>query len=390
VSGPAPPQAPEPPLPRYGVRSLGELLPSLLSALGIAGFANPLAIEAASGVCLLLVDGLGWELLKQNAQSAPFLNSIAREPLTAGFPATTAASLSSLATGLPPGEHGLVGYTMALPGFDRAFNTLTWSLYGLGPRVDLRAHVVPEAFQPMPTLPERAAAAGVRIQYLGPAFHKGSGLSRAIGRGQQFHRAESLEAIERSALRRLDAQSALVYGYHPRLDTAGHVEGVSSQAWRDELVAIDHAVRTLAEQLPGDTVLAVTGDHGMVDLRPSERLDLADHPDLATGVTLLAGEARARYLRTAPGAAGDVVSAWRSTLADRMWVWTGDEAIATGIFGPRVSDQARERIGDVVAAAYGRVGIVQRDVDPAQARLKGHHGSLTAAEQLVPLLVYRS
>jgi hypothetical protein len=381
--------AQEPPLPRYGVRSLGELLPSLLSALGMAGFANSLAIEPVSRVCLLLVDGLGWELLRQNGEAAPFLNSIAREPLTAGFPATTAASLASLATGLPPGEHGLVGYTMALPGYDRAFNTLTWSLYGLGPRVDLREAVVPEAFQPMPTLPERAAAAGVPIHYLGPSFHKGSGLSRAIGRGQRFHTAESLEAIQTAALR-LAAQPALVYGYHPRLDATGHVNGVVSQAWRDELVATDHAVRTLAEQLPGDTVLVVTGDHGMVDLRPNERLDLADHPELAAGVALLAGEPRARFIRTVPGATADVVSAWRSMLGDRMWVWTREEAIATGIFGPRVTDQARERIGDVVAAAYGRAGIVQRDIDPAQARLNGHHGSLTAAEQLVPLLVYRS
>jgi hypothetical protein len=372
------------------VRSLGELLPSLLSALGIRGFANSLAIEPAARACLLVVDGLGWELLRANQTSAPFLNSIAREPLTAGFPATTAASLSSLTTGLAPGEHGLAGYTMALPGYDRAFNALTWALYGLGPRVDLREEVVPEAFQPQPTLGERAAAAGLPIHYLGPAFHKHSGLSRAIGRGQRFHPAESLQAIQEAALRLLDTRPAMVYGYYSRLDAAGHIDGVATRAWRDELVAIDHAVRILAEQLPDGTVLVVTGDHGMVDLRPNERLDLADHPDLAAGVTLLAGEARARYLRTAPGAAGDVVSAWRSILGDRMWVWARDEAIATGIFGPRVSDQARERIGDVVAAAYGRVGIVQRDVDPAQARLNGHHGSLTPVEQLVPFLLYRS
>ena len=384
------PKAPDPPLPRYGVRSLGELLPSLLSALGIGTFANLLALEPASRGCLLLVDGLGGELLRQNRTSAPFLNSIAREPLTAGFPATTAASLSSLATGLPPGEHGLVGYTMALPGYDRAINTLTWSLYGLGPRVDLREEVVPEAFQPVPTLAERAAAAGVPIHYLGPAFHRGSGLSRAIGRGQRFHTAESLGAIREAARPWLTARPSLVYGYHPRLDTAGHVNGVASQAWLDELATVDHGARTLAEQLPGDTVLVITGDHGMVDLRPNQRLDLADHPDLAAGVTLLAGEARARYLRTAPGAAGDVVDAWRSIVGDRMWVWTRDEAIATGIFGPRVSDQVSERIGDVVAVAYGQVGIVQRDVDPAQARLNGHHGALTPAEQLVPFLVYRS
>jgi hypothetical protein len=73
-----------------------------------------------------------------------------------------------------------------------------------------------------------------------------------------------------------------------------------------------------------------------------------------------------------------------------MWVWRTEEAIATGIFGSTVTDRARQRIGDIVAAAYGRVGIVERNVDPAQARLSGHHGSLTPTEQLVPLLVYRS
>jgi predicted AlkP superfamily pyrophosphatase or phosphodiesterase len=362
----------------------------VLGALGIAGFANPLGLEPVSRVCLLLVDGLGWELLRANREAAPFMNSIAAEPLTAGFPATTAASLSSLATGLPPGEHGLIGYTMALPGYERAFNTLTWSLYGLGPRVDLREELAPEAFQPQPNLAERAAAAGIPIHYLGPGFHAASGLSRAIGRGQRFHPADSLEAIQAGALRRLSARPALVYGYYSRLDAAGHIEGVASGAWREELVAVDHGVRTLAEQLPGDTMLVVTGDHGMVDLRPNERLDLADHPDLSAGVTLLAGEARARYVRTAPGATDDVVSTWRAVLGDRMWIWMREEAIATGIFGAHVSDRARERIGDVVAASYGRVCVVQRDVDPAQARLNGHHGSLTPAEQLVPLLIDRT
>jgi hypothetical protein len=378
------------PVPRYGSRSLGELVPSLLSSLGLAGFANPLGIEPAARVCLLLIDGLGWELLRASPEAAPFLNSIAREPLTTGFPATTAASLSSVATGVPSGEHGLIGYTMALPGYDRAFNTLTWSLYGVGPRVDLVEQVVPEAFQPLPTLAQRAAHAGVRIHHLGPAFHEWSGLTRAIGRGERFHPADSLEAVADWALRLLHAPGVFVFGYHPRLDAAGHVQGVASQAWRDELVAVDQAARLMAEQLPTDSLLVISGDHGMVDLRSEERLDLADHPELAAGVRILSGEARARYVGTEPGATGDVLSAWRSGLGDRMWVWTREEAIATGIFGPRVSDRARERIGDIVAAAYGRVGIVERNVDPAQARLNGHHGSLTPAEQLVPLLVYRS
>ena len=377
-------------LPRYGSRSLAEILPSLLGSLGLAEFPNRLDIEPARRACFLVVDGLGWELLRTHPQAAPFLNSIAREPLTAGFPATTGASLSSIATGVPPGGHGLIGYTLALPGYQRAFNVLTWSLYGLGPRTELIDQLVPERFQPLPTLAELAAAAGLHMHHLGPAFHEGSGLTRAILRGERFTAADSLEALTTLAVRLLTGTVRFVTGYYPALDAAGHVYGVASQRWRDELTAVDNAVRALAEQLPRDTVLVVTGDHGMVDLRHHQRLDLADHPDLAKGVVMLAGEARARYVRTAPGAVADVASAWRSILDGRMRIWTREEAIATGIFGPTVSDRARERIGDLVTAASGPVGIVQRDVDPAQARLNGHHGSLTEAEQLVPLLVYRS
>lgn len=380
--------APPIPLPKYGARSLGELIPSLLSSLGLAGFGNALELEASARAGLLLVDGLGWELLRANSSTAPFLNSIGQAPLTAGFPATTAASLTSVATGLPPGEHGMVGYTMALPGRERALNALTWSFYGIGPRTDLREEVPPERFQPARTLGEAAAEAGMMIHHLGPGFHAGSGLTRAIGRGERFHPADSLDELTTKAIRLFEGSPSLVYGYHPSLDAAGHVNGVASEQWHAELSRVDNAVRMLAEQLGRGSLLIVTGDHGMVDLRPDQRVDLADYPELAAGVQILAGEARARYIRAEPGAAQDVIDVWQAILGDRMWIWSREEAIATGIFGASVSDRARERIGDLVAAAFEPVGVFQREVDPAQARFNGHHGSLTGSEQLVPLLVF--
>jgi hypothetical protein len=127
----------------------------------------------------------------------------------------------------------------------------------------------------------------------------------------------------------------------------------------------------------------------MVDLRPDQRVDLADRPELADGVRLLAGEARARHVHTQRGAADDVLATWRGLLGHAMWVVPGEEAIAAGWFGPQVPDEVRPRVGDVVAAAAGPVGVVQREVDPTQALLTGHHGSMTAAEQLVPFLELR-
>jgi predicted AlkP superfamily pyrophosphatase or phosphodiesterase len=341
-------------------------------------------------MCLLLVDGLGSELLRANREVAPFLNSLAKEPLTAGFPATTVASISSLATGLPPGQHGLVGYTMAIPGESRAFNALTWSLYGIGPRVSLLDEFVPERVQPQTTIAERAVANGIRVVRIGPSIHDGSGLTRAVWRGGEFRSAETLEAVITQTVEALKPSPSFVYAYHSKLDAAGHIYGVASQEWRDELGSIDRSVQAFTERIPAGSLLIITGDHGMVDLAPDQRLDVAEVPELRAGVRLLAGEARARYVYTQPGAESQVLAAWKATLGDRMWIWSREEAIATGAFGPVVTPAARQRIGDVVAAAHAPIGIVERAVDPAQARLVGHHGSFTAAEQVVPLLVYGS
>jgi hypothetical protein len=383
---------PSPPLPRYGEASLADLLPSLLAALDVPGFANPLGVEPLRRACLLVVDGLGWELLLANRRAAPVLAGAADRggPVTTGFPSTTSTSLASIGTGLPPGGHGLVGYTIALPGMDRAFNCLRWSPYGLGGSKDLRDRVVPERVQPEPTAFEAAAADGVEVTLVGAGEYATSGFTRAALRGGDYWRTHSLGDQAAGALRGLGkGRRSLVYLYHPDLDRTGHVRGAGAEAWRLELAHIDQLVAQIAERLPGDAALFVTGDHGMVDLRPSQRVDLADQPELAAGVRLLAGEARARHVHTQRGAADDVLATWRGLLGHAMWVVPGEEAITAGWFGPQVSDDARARVGDVVAAAHGPIGVVQREVDPTQAILTGHHGSMTSAEQLVPFLDLR-
>jgi len=92
---------------------------------------------------------------------------------------------------------------------------------------------------------------------------------------------------------------------------------------------------------------------------------------------------------TEPGATDDVRAAWRELIGDRAWIRTRDEAIAEGWFGPVVEPHVRDRIGDLVVAARTEFAIVQSRVTPRLSELIGHHGSLTDAEQLVPLLVYR-
>jgi hypothetical protein len=104
-------------------------------------------------------------------------------------------------------------------------------------------------------------------------------------------------------------------------------------------------------------------------------------------VALLGGEPRARHVYTEPGAADDVLAAWRDVLGEHAWVVSRDEAIGEGWFGP-VEPAMAARIGDVVAAAAGGTAIVAMQAEPRESVLAGMHGSLTTAEQLVPLLIH--
>jgi len=207
-------------------------------------------------------------------------------------------------------------------------------------------------------------------------------------RGGSYRSAVSLGDLGGEAAQALTAaRRALVYAYHRDLDITGHARGVGSLSWRLQLRFIDDLVERLVPWLPRTSLLVVTGDHGMVDLAPEDLVDLDEHAELAAGVRLLTGEARARHVHTVKGADRDVLEVWQALAGDRMWVASREQAVAGGWFGPRVLDRVRERIGDVVAAAWGRVGIVQRAIDPGQTTMVGHHGSMTDAEQLVPLLL---
>jgi predicted AlkP superfamily pyrophosphatase or phosphodiesterase len=369
---------------RYGQSSLADLLPSVLAALGVAGEANLLSIEPADCIVVLLVDGLGWELLRAHASQAPFLSNLAARPLTAGFPTTTAVSVTSLGTGVPPGQHGITGYSTRADGLGEPANWLTWR--GARSGVDLLGDQPPEQIQPVATSFERAERAGVNASVVSAPAFRDSGLTRAALRGGSYLPAFTAAdtAAEVGATAR--SRGGLIYCYNSELDLIGHVRGCRSDAWLAQLHLIDRAAELLFDRLPSHARLLVTADHGMLDVPESAKIDYDSEPLLSDGVELVAGEPRVRYLHVAPGQLDAVRSRWAELLGDRMAILTRDEAIGRGWFGPMVSDAARSRIGDLIAVSVSDVAVVRRKAESRNSTLVGHHGALTDAELLVPLL----
>jgi len=366
-------------LPAYDAASLADLMPGVGAHLGVPGCTDRLGLPSAQRYVVVLVDGLGWNLLRRSAREVPYLAGLlaGSDPLTVGVPSTTVTSLTSLGTGLPPGQHGMVGYTSRIPDTGEILNALTWES-------DLVARTV----QPRPTSFERAAAAGVAVSSVGLERFQGSGLTEAALRGAEFvpfthERAEEerIALVVRAAAR---GDRSLVYAYERQLDHVGHAQGCDSEDWLRQLIRVDAWCERLRAALPDDVVLLVTGDHGMVDVPTTNQVVAEDEPELVAGLTALAGEGRFRQLYVDHDDPAAVAARWADRLGDLAWVRTRDEAVAEGWFGP-VDDTVRERYAHVLVAMRGPWAVMTRQY-PRELSLVGMHGSLTEAEMLVPLL----
>lgn len=375
-------------LPDYGRSELGAVLPAALAAIGAADAVagrdaeqdrQRLGIPTADHVVVVLLDGLGHHQLEARKGHAPFLRSIESGAITAGFPTTTATSLSLFGTGYPAGRTGMTGYSARNPRTGELANLISWE----------GAYRAQE-WQPMPSLLEQASQAGCAVTTLGRRTFAGSGLTQAVLRGGQFVGAELLADRIDVALG-VARSPGISYCYWGEIDAAGHRNGWQSDAWVAALEDADRELRRLAARLPAGAVMVVTADHGMVDVTGAPRWDVATTPALAQDVDLVAGEPRALHLHTAAdapeGVAERVAERWQDVLGDSAVVFTRAQATEAGLFG-EVSLEASGRIGDVVVAMAGRATVVDSRTQTAQSMaLIGVHGSLTPEELMVPLLM---
>jgi hypothetical protein len=356
-------------VPALDGASVAGLVPALLGARDRSWL--PAVVRDAEQVVLLVLDGLGWAAVEEHRDLMPVLANMEGGAITTVLPSTTATALTSITTGLAPAQHGLVGYRMMV-GTD-VLNVLRWSVHGGGRP--------PDPFD----VQRHTSFLGREVPVVTRAEFRHSGFTQAHLRGARFVGWHTTATLVEHAARAVDAGDKLVYAYYPGVDTVAHEFGLHDRVYRRELVDADRLVAEMRDALPAHAALLVTSDHGQVHLERSSWLEM---PRAGERSVAMAGDGRFRYLYARPGGARELAEVARDEVGDRAWVWTRGELLGEGLLGPGATGTIPGRIGDVVLAARADVAFVDPGL-PNEPQLKSGHGSMTAAEMLVPCLAVR-
>jgi hypothetical protein len=390
-----------------GVRPLHDgyaftALPATVERLllgGDGGLPRTAVVDAPAPVervVLVLLDAFGWRFFERHAGEHRLLRRMLDEgtvaKLTAQFPSTTAAQITTLHTGRPVGEHGLYEWNMLEPALGALITPLLFSFAGDGERDTLRATgLAPRAVFPAGSVYRRLGARGVRSVAFQPAAFTPSTYDGVLLDGAALHAYDTLEDAFAALGADLHAgpPPAFAYVYIDALDQCGHRDGPSSLAFHGEAVRCLDAIEAGLRGLPAGTVAVLAADHGQVDVDPRRTLFVNELcPDLADDLRAdgrghplaPAGSARDLFLHTAPGARGRVMARLSDVLGERAAVHATAELVEEGLFGPAPGPRLLERLGDVCVLPGLGETVWWRERGRFGMRFRGHHGGLTPAE----------
>ncbi|MGD9802854.1 MAG: alkaline phosphatase family protein [Hyphomicrobiaceae bacterium] len=356
-------------------------------------------------VVLVFVDSFGWQFWQRYLDRFQTLRRVVSDgvltPISALFPSTTSASVTTMNLGVLPARHAIYEWFMYVPAFGEVIQSLPFAL--LGQRPGTAATKGFEAAQlfahPFETAHQRLAAHGVRSFQIAHRSYANSPYNVIASEGAEIVPYSTL-AEGMVALNRLLTDvpgKAFINFYWAGLDTAAHIYGPGSAEHDAEVIAFWAVLdQLLARGQTSRTLWLFTADHGHVGVRAEDtiyvnhrwpELDemLAESP---TGQPILPGGCpRDMFLHIRPERRDEALALLSNGLRDIATVLPIDDAVACGLFGPpsSVSDELRRRLGDVLVLPHSGHFVWWHSPGLMENKLHGHHGGLTA-DELVTVL----
>lgn len=336
-------------------------------------------------VVLLVIDGLGYQFLQKFPGSALASHCVQR--LTSVFPTTTAAAVTALALGVPAQQHGITGWFTYLRELGEVVMPLPFMPRGGGAGYADQGFAARHMLDAKPLLPELQRPVSV----CSPAAIADSSFSDAIygavARDPHQQLKQLFDGLSHGAKQR---GAPLVWGYWTELDALSHQYGAQSREVKIHFEQLDQAFAYWLKQIAGsDTLVLVTADHGLIDIRKDQHLQVEQHPALQQMLQLPpCGESRAAFCYLRSGSQHDFEQYMAQYYAELFDVMPSEQLIEQQLFGRgEPSARLRQRVGDFTVLARKQAVMTECLLQESPFNQRGVHGGLSAEELYVPLVM---
>ncbi len=319
---------------------------------------------------LVLVDGMGADLIERHAKEGGFLKRFKNREVETVYPPTTVAATTAIQCGLTPLETGWLGWQQYFSEIDHYLIPFLNRDYYTGEMIEIPDY----AYKTIPTvtIQTELLSKGVKATEVYPAF-----------------RPDGCKSFEEMCNRLVelskDEELRYLYAYWDKFDSLMHSIGVDDPRTVEAMQDIDHQLERLEAGLAKDVAVIVIADHSQIDTKICY---INDHPELCEMFELKPSiEPRTISFKIKEEYHDEFKKMFNEFYGDSFVLYTCEEALNKNLFGPYRENAAGLRfIGDFIACATSDVALFysdERNVD-----MVGNHAGMTEAEMMIPLICF--
>lgn len=400
--------------PNYGHGCFADLPNLIQSCLtdqaaptGLAGIPETL-LRKYDAVIVLLADAFGWQHVAPRIEYHPLLQQIAGEGVitqwTSQFPSTTAAHVTCIHSGLPPGQSGVFEWEYYDPAADATITPLLFSYGGTRPRDELqKLDIQPAQLYPTQSLHQQLLRQGVTTYVYQHREYTPSTYTDWICRGAQMRPYLTLpEAFYNLRQEVREApKPAYFFLYYDRIDALAHLYGPQSPQVAAEINSFLYTLEQLffrpAQGELHNTLFILTADHGQMAVNPTQTVFVnVDRAFVGMERFLRrnrrgaiigpGGSARDLFLYVKDELLNEAQSFFAERLAGIADVHLTQSFIDKGFFGPAPASPAfLNRVGNLLILPHSGQTVWWYEEGRYGMRYYGMHGGLSREEMEIPV-----
>lgn len=320
-------------------------------------------------VVVILLDGLGSKVIDDNLSNGSILKTHQIMSLNSVYPPTTVAATTALITGKAPIESGWLGWHLYLEKEDPSVVLFKNKVYATNE--DFTKYQVNDKINRNVWF---KTLRGTKTYTINPAWGENGVESFADG----------IELVKEICSKE---EKNFTYFYWDHPDYLMHEYGTTSQIVKVNLFDLEANILKLSEELPNDTIVFITADHGMIDVEP---IEIKNYPDFKECLEKpFAGEGRCAQFYVKDGYAGKFESLFEEYFGDSFDLYTKSEFIKSHLAGLyKEHEITNVALGDYVAVGV-KEGFFVEEIKEDDVVFKAHHAGLTKEEVEIPVVLLK-